>query len=109
ARTLVARAAFEGGDLKRARQMARAALAVVEGLYVPAVAYQCHHLLGRTERQRQRPASALASFRRAVDTIEQMRGGIAADEFKASFLRDKIGTYEDAIAACLDADDDQLL
>jgi CHAT domain-containing protein len=109
ARTLVARAAYEGGDLKRARQMAKAALAVVEELYVPAVAYQCHHLLGRIERQRRRPEPALASFRRAVDTIEQMRGGIAADEFKASFLRDKIGTYEDAIAACLDADDDQLL
>jgi CHAT domain-containing protein len=109
ARTLVARAAYESGDLKRARQMAKAALAAVEGLYVPTVAYQCHHLLGRIERQRQRRAPALASFRRAVDTVEQMRGGIAADEFKASFLRDKISAYEDAIAACLDADNDELL
>ena len=37
------------------------------------------------------------SFRKAVETVDEMRGGIAADEFKATFLRDKIEVYEDLI------------
>ena len=31
-----------------------------------------------------------------------MRLGVATDEFKATFLHDKIGVFEDAIAACID-------
>ncbi len=102
ARLLSARASYDSGDLKRAVRMARAALESVEGLSAPAVAYQSHHLIGRIERDRKRSAPALQSFRSAVETIEKMRGGIAADEFKATFLHDKIPAYEDAIAACLD-------
>src|SRR5262249_46243199 len=39
----------------------------------------------------------------SVDAIERMRVSVAADEFKATFLRDKVRVYEDAIKACLDA------
>jgi CHAT domain-containing protein/tetratricopeptide (TPR) repeat protein len=109
ARLLAARTAYEQNDLTKAARLSRNALAAVEGLFAPAVAYQCHHLTGCIERDRKRPKPALASFRRAVDAIEQMRGGIVADEFKATFLRDKMHAYEDAIAACLDAGDDELL
>lgn len=102
ARLLAARAAYELGDWKRAARLARSALETVEGLAVPAVAYQCHHLIGRIQRDRNRSTEALESFRRAVQIIETMRGGIAADEFKATFLQDKISAYEDAVAVCLD-------
>ncbi|HKP85127.1 MAG TPA: CHAT domain-containing tetratricopeptide repeat protein [Blastocatellia bacterium] len=107
-RLLAARAAYEMGDLTKALRMARTALSSVEGLYAPVVAYQCHHLLGRVERDRKRGSHGLDNFRRAVGVIEKMRGGIAADEFKATFLRDKINAYEDTIAACLDAGTDEL-
>lgn len=103
ARLLGARAAYEAGDSKRARRLAKTALESAGGLS-PAIAYQCHHLIGRIERGRNRASLALESFRRAVETIEKMRGGIAADEFKATFLQDKIHAYEDAIAACLDSE-----
>ena len=101
-RLLAARAAYQSGDRTRAMRMAKSALASAEGRSTPAVVYQCDHLIGRINRDRRLMGSALASFRRAVDTVEHMRGGIAADEFKATFLRDKIEVYEDAIAACLD-------
>src|SRR6185503_18615996 len=78
ARLLAARSAFEMGDLTKAARMAKTALASVEGLYAPVVAYQCHHLLGRIERDRKRGTLGLDSFRRAVEVIEKMRGGIAA-------------------------------
>lgn len=103
ARLLGARAAHAAHYATRALRMAKAALKSAGGLS-PAIAYQCHHLIGRIERDRNRSSLALESFRRAVETIEKMRGGIAADEFKASFLHDKIQTYEDAISACLDSE-----
>lgn len=109
ARLLSARAAYDSGDLNRAARMARTAVESIEGLSAPAVAYQSHHLIGRIERDRKRPAPALQSFRRAVEIVEKMRGGIAADEFKATFLNDKIQAYEDAIAACLDDGSDELM
>ena len=109
ARLLAARAAYDAGDLKRAARMSKAALGAVEGLSAPAVVYQCHHLMGRIERDRKHPQPALENFRRAVETIEKLRGGIAADEFKATFLHDKIYAYEDAIAACLDEGSDALI
>jgi CHAT domain-containing protein len=109
ARLLSARAAYASGDLNRAARMARTALGSIEGLFAPAVAYQSHHLMGRVERDRNRHAPALQSFRSAVKTIEKMRGGIAADEFKSTFLHDKIHAYEDAIAACLDDGGDELI
>jgi CHAT domain-containing protein/tetratricopeptide (TPR) repeat protein len=109
ARLLSARAAYQAGDFRKAARMAKSALKLVEGLFCPGVVYQCHHLLGRVERERKRGPAALDNFRRAVRTIETMRGGIAADEFKATFLRDKIEAYEDTIAACLDEGSDELI
>lgn len=102
ARLLAGRAAYDLGDLKGALRMIRTTLKSIEGSSAHGLEYQCHHLIGRIERDRKRSAPALESFRSAVETIEKMRGGIAADEFKASFLHDKIPAYEDAIAACLD-------
>lgn len=109
ARLLAGRAAYDTGDLKGAVRMARAALKLVEGWSAHALEYQCHNLIGRVERDRNRSAPALESFRSAVETIEKMRGGIAADEFKATFLHDKIHAYEDAIGACLDEGSEELI
>ncbi len=102
ARLLQARAAYHQGERAKAARIARAAIKKIEGRLAPAVAYQCYNLLGRIARDRGRNSQALESFRRAVEIIEQMRGGIATDEFKATFLQDKIQSYEDAITACLD-------
>jgi CHAT domain-containing protein/tetratricopeptide (TPR) repeat protein len=108
-RLLVARAAYATEDRSKALRAARATLRQIEGLFAPGIAYQCHHLIGRIERDRGRGTLALDSFRRGVELIEQMRSGVAADAFKATFLRDKIGVYEDAIAACLDEGTPELI
>jgi CHAT domain-containing protein len=108
-RLLAARAAYEAGDRARAARMARAALKAVEGLFAPSITYQCHHLIASVDRDRRRKRDALDNFRRAVETVEQMRGGIAADELKVSFLNDKISIYEDTIAACLDEGSPELV
>src|SRR5262245_40053882 len=108
-RLLQARACYHAGDLTKAARMAKAALAAVGGIFAPAVVYQGQHLLGRIERDRNHAQTALEFFRRSVETVERMRGGIVADEFKASFLRDKIEAYEDAISACLEGGNEALI
>lgn len=99
---LAARAAYQAGERRRASRLANAALRSIAGRFAPSVAYLCHNLIGKIARDEGRATPALESFRRAVEIVEQMRGGIAADEFKATFLGDKIEVYEDAIRACLD-------
>jgi CHAT domain-containing protein len=108
-RLLAARAAYLVGDTAKSGRWARAALRAISGRFAPSVSYMCHHLIGQIDRDRGRVKTALESFRRAVEIVEQMRGGIAADEFKATFLADKVELYEDAIGACLDRGTDALL
>ena len=109
ARLLAARAAYQAGDGRRATKWAKTALELVGDRFAPAVVYACHHLLGKLERDSGRNGSALDSFRRAIKIVERMRGGIAADQFKATFLGDKIEIYEDTIAACLELGDGELI
>jgi CHAT domain-containing protein len=101
-RLLAARAAYASGDRGKAARLARSTLRGIEKLSAPDINYRCHHLVGRIERDRGKRSRALDRFRLAVEAIEQMRGGVAADELKATFLRDKIEVYEDTITACLD-------
>jgi CHAT domain-containing protein/predicted negative regulator of RcsB-dependent stress response len=109
ARLLTARSAFISGDDAKARRRASSALAMVEGRYAPSVVYRAHHLLGEIASRAGNRESARKSFITAVQTVEQMRGGIGADEFKATFLSGKIQVYEDAIAACLDDNSEEML
>jgi CHAT domain-containing protein len=109
ARLHIANALYQKGELAAASRMSRSSLATVSNVYAPGIAYRCHHLIGRGLGERGLKRQALDSFRRAVAIVEQMRGGIAADEFKASFLRDKIEVYEDAIRLCLEGDGEALL
>ena len=102
ARLLTARAAYHAGDFAIAHRRAKAALRAIEN-----GSRRRSHMHAITSLAKLRAiegtiATALTSFRRAVEIVEQMRGGIAADEFKATFLGDKIEVYEDAIRACLD-------
>jgi CHAT domain-containing protein len=99
-RLLLSKAAYLSGNFTKAERLVKAVLKEVENLFAPAIVYKSHHLLGQIQRQRKRPA--LEHFRSAVAVIEKMRASIAADEFKTTFLRDKVETYEDAIKACLD-------
>jgi CHAT domain-containing protein len=103
-RLLMARAAYGLQDWSGAARMARKALSTVCGMLAPGITYQCYHLLGCIQRDRNRPELAVHNFRRSVEAVEQMREWVVADELKATFLQDKTEVYEDAIAACLDDD-----
>jgi CHAT domain-containing protein/tetratricopeptide (TPR) repeat protein len=99
-RLLAARAAYLSGNPAKTERMIKTLLKEMENVFAPSIVYKSHHLLGQIQRHRKRPA--LDHFRNSVAVIENMRSGIAADEFKTTFLHDKIEVYEDAIEACLD-------
>lgn len=106
-RWLGAKAAYLSGNLAKTERLIKSLLKETENLFAPSIVYKSHHLLGQVQRQRKRPA--LEHFRNAIAVIETMRSSIAADEFKTTFLRDKIEVYEDAIQACLDEDDEAFI
>jgi len=108
-RLLAARAAYAANNPSKALRLARETLRTIGNIFAPGVTYQCEHLIGRIECDRNNRRIALECFRRAVESIERMRGGVVVDEFKASFLGDKIGVFEDAISACLDDGDPALI
>ncbi|MGH9761924.1 MAG: CHAT domain-containing protein, partial [Blastocatellia bacterium] len=108
-RLQLARAAYRTGDTSRALRMVKSALKSVETVSADAVVYQCEHLIGCVERERGRSPRALEAFLRSVGTIERMRVGVAVDEFKATFLHDKVAVYEDAIAFCVEDGRDELI
>jgi CHAT domain-containing protein/tetratricopeptide (TPR) repeat protein len=106
-RWLAAKAAYLSGNSTKTERLIKNLLKEMETSFAPAIIYKSHHLLGQVQRQRKRPA--LEHFRNAVAVIENMRSGIAADEFKTTFLRDKIEIYEDAIQACLNEDNEAFI
>jgi CHAT domain-containing protein/tetratricopeptide (TPR) repeat protein len=106
-RLLASNAAYLSGNLTKSLRLVKTVLKEVENLFAPSIVYKCHHLLGQIQRQRKRPA--LSHFRNAVEVIENMLSSIAADDFKTTFLRDKMEAYEDAIQACLDEGSEPLV
>ncbi len=99
-RLLAAHGAYQQKDFAKAKRLAKTVLQNIEQIFAPTLTYKTHHLIGKIERDCNRPA--LAHFHRAVEVVEHMRAGIAADEFKTTFLQDKVAVYEDAIKAFLD-------
>ncbi len=105
ARLLLARALHQQGKLREAQRYAKAALKAGESISAVHLVWQAHHLLGRIASERGNRQTALAEFRQAVALIESASLRIA-DDFKSSFLDDKLTVYEDAISAYLDEGDD---
>lgn len=127
AHLLAARAAAAAGRPEEARQMAGEALAGAESAALPALSYQCRHLLGRLSDPGYRraaqqseysddvfgdgralpeplpgdPLAALAHYDAAIADLDQLRGQLMV-EFRADFLDDKEAVYADAAALCLE-------
>ena len=62
--------------------------------------YQAQALRGRILQKQSATEEALGSYRRAIDTLERLRGRLMT-EFRADFLRDKERVYAEAVELCL--------
>ncbi|MFX1495847.1 MAG: CHAT domain-containing protein, partial [Promethearchaeota archaeon] len=103
AHLIAARAARSLGRRDLAHHLVSDALAVGEGRDIPALTYQCRHVLGALAETHGNLEEALAEYDRAIAGLERLRGRLMV-EFQADFLEDKQVLYEDVVGLCLDLD-----
>lgn len=100
-RLIAARAAAALSRHDQARRLVHSALAVGESKGIPALIYQCHHLLGGVAKAQGDPERALAEYDQAIENLERLRGRLMI-EHRTDFVEDKQAVYEDAVDLCLD-------
>ena len=73
-------------------------------LALPQLRYRLNERLGHLRRLQGRREEARALLEAAVDEIERLRGTVAQDAMRTSFLRDKTAAYEDLLQLHLAGD-----
>jgi tetratricopeptide (TPR) repeat protein len=81
-----------------AREHLAQALAAAESLGLAPLLADLLHLRGQLHRSEGRREEALADLREAVAQVERVRGSLQADRFRAAFLGNRLGLYEDLIS-----------
>lgn len=100
-RETLARAALAAGDPGAALAEIGAAMPVAVALDLPPALADLHHLRGRALLAAGDGLAALAAFRDAVRELERVRGALQAERFRAAWLGNRLGLYEDAVAAAI--------
>lgn len=82
---------------------------LAELLALPNLHYRLNERLGRLRRLQGRSEEAQELLEAAVDEIERLRGTVAQETMRASFLRDKTAAYEDLLQLHLARNDEESL
>lgn len=73
-------------------------------LALPHLHYRLNERLGHLRTLQGHDAEARVLLKAAVDGVERLRGAVAQDAMRASFLRDKVAAYENLLLLHLDQD-----
>jgi CHAT domain-containing protein len=84
-----------------------AASRLAERLALPHLRYRLNERLGRLRRLQGREEEARTLLEAAVEEIERLRGTVAHEAVRASFLNDKTAAYEDLLQLYLARDDEK--
>lgn len=95
-----ARAALTAGDEESARDYANQLKALAGNYDLPDLEYQGYQLAAELALQRQELGNALENYELAIQALERLASGVMI-EHRASFVEDKSGLYEAAVAVCL--------
>jgi tetratricopeptide (TPR) repeat protein len=98
---IAAQAAAALDRLPLARSLTLEAADIATRLDVPSVTFQCHHLLGNLHRAQGELPEASTEYQQAIREVERLRGQLMV-EYRAAFLEDKQGIYEDMVDVCID-------
>lgn len=90
--SVLAEALLELGNRTEAKHRLEEAKATLTGPENPDLHIRLENLLGRAALPKD-PAAAEAHFVRAVELLEEVRSGLAVDEFKTAYLGDKLEVY----------------
>lgn len=105
----LARLNLARGQTVEAQQLCQSVLAVIEQMEAPWLKYRCFHLLGNAVEQTGDSAQAYRYYTQAVDHLEDLRSTIGVDEFKCTFLKDKLRVYEDLVELCLRSETEETI
>jgi len=94
-------------DATQAEPHLLAASRLAERLTIPHLRYRLHERLGRLRRLQGREGEARALLEAAIEEIELLRGTVAHEAVRASFLRDKTAAYEDLLLLYLARDGEE--
>jgi tetratricopeptide (TPR) repeat protein len=92
-------------DVERAESHLLAAQRLAYRLALPHLRFRLNERLGHMRRLQGRDEEARVLLEAAVDEIERLRGTVAQDAMRASFLRDKTAAYEDLLLLHLARED----
>jgi CHAT domain-containing protein/Tfp pilus assembly protein PilF len=96
-------------DTSAAEPYLLSAQGLADALNLPAVSYRVHSRLGHLRRLQGRDREAQMHLDSALAQIEQLRGHLAQEALRTSFLRDKTAAYEDLIELHLSRGDAESL
>jgi CHAT domain-containing protein/tetratricopeptide (TPR) repeat protein len=94
AHLLLARIAFQVGELTEAETDTTAAAAKIERAQTPVLAYQAHFLRGQLAQNRGDRTGALAAYQAARKSLEALRSRLHSEELKISFVKNRLQVYE---------------
>jgi CHAT domain-containing protein/tetratricopeptide (TPR) repeat protein len=101
AHLLMARIAFQMGDLETARRETDCAFEKQIALQSPTLRHQACFLLGQIAQARHDPRAAYAAFLQSRDALEMLRSRLQGAELKISFVKDRLQVYEALVDLCL--------
>jgi tetratricopeptide (TPR) repeat protein len=102
AQLLIAECHSDKGQTDQALPLYQSVVAMPREQRPPTLAYRARYGLGQAAEASGRPEAALDHYRAAVEEIEAIRRSLRVDEFKASFLDDKLTLYQDAVRLSLE-------
>ena len=97
AHLLLARIAFQLGELAVAESETETAVAKIARLQTPVLAYQAHFLRGQLAQGRGERSAALAAYGEARGALETLRSRLHSEELKISFVKNRLQVYESLV------------
>jgi len=94
AHLLLARIAMHVGEQSVAESETEAAIARMERLQAPVLAYQAHFLRGQLAQNRSDRPKALSAYGEAREALETLRSRLHSEELKISFVKNRLQVYE---------------
>jgi len=97
AQLLLAECYYDLQQIAQAGALYDAVIQIPDELCLPTLVYRAHYGLGRVAEAEGEPHRALVSYQAAIKELEAIRHNLRVDEFKASFLDDKLALYQAAV------------
>ncbi|HKV61371.1 MAG TPA: CHAT domain-containing protein [Candidatus Acidoferrum sp.] len=107
AHLILARIAMHIGESAAAEAETEAAVARIERLQAPVLAYQAHFLRGQLAQNRGDRASALSAYGEARKVLETLRSRLHSEELKISFVKNRLQVYEALVDLHLSGETDE--